>query len=130
MGIAVLSLLALRYLELPNAWHIWGAIIAGLAAGLIIGKSTEYYTSHDYKPTKGIASQAETGPATVIIEGIGVGMESTAIPVITIVIAIGVSFYLPAGKYVDGTLRCWNRCCWDAGDARYHTSYGCLWPNS
>ena len=104
LGIAVLSFFALSYLDLPNAWHIWGAIIAGLAAGLIIGKATEYYTSHDYEPTRGIAKQAGTGPATVIIEGIGVGMESTAIPVITIIIAVGVSFYLPASGPDGSTL--------------------------
>ena len=64
-----------------------GQFIAGLVAGLIIGKVTEIFTSHDYAPTRAIAKQAQTGPATVIIEGIAVGMESTAIPVITIVAA-------------------------------------------
>jgi K(+)-stimulated pyrophosphate-energized sodium pump len=95
--IAVVAIPVLLYLDLPNKWQIWGAIIAGLAAGLIIGKVTEIFTSHDYKPTQNIAAQAETGPATVIIEGIAVGMESTAIPVITIIIAVAVSFYLPGG---------------------------------
>ena len=90
------------YLDLPNKWQIWGAIVAGLSAGLIIGKVTEVYTSHDYSPTQAIARQAETGPATVIIEGIAVGMQSTAIPVITIIAAVAVSFYLPGGA--DDTL--------------------------
>ena len=63
---------------------------------------TEVYTSHDYSPTQAIARQAETGPATVIIEGIAVGMQSTAIPVITIIAAVAVSFYLPGGA--DDTL--------------------------
>jgi K(+)-stimulated pyrophosphate-energized sodium pump len=93
----VVAIPVLLYLDLPNKWQIWGAIVAGLAAGLIIGKVTEIFTSHDYKPTQNIAAQAETGPATVIIEGIAVGMESTAIPVITIIIAVAVSFYLPGG---------------------------------
>ena len=97
VGIAVVSLPILIYLGLPNLWQIWGAIIAGLVAGLIIGKVTEIFTSHDYAPTRAIAKQAQTGPATVIIEGIAVGMESTAIPVITIVAAVAISYYLPGG---------------------------------
>ncbi|MAT74849.1 hypothetical protein CMK14_06805 [Candidatus Poribacteria bacterium] len=76
---------------------MWGAIITGLVAGLVIGKVTEFFTSHEYPPTQGIAKQATSGPATVIIEGVAVGMESTAIPVITIVVAIALSFYLPGG---------------------------------
>lgn len=102
VGIAVLAIPVLMYLDLPNKWQIWGAIVAGLSAGLIIGKVTEVYTSHDYSPTQAIARQAETGPATVIIEGIAVGMQSTAIPVITIIAAVAVSFYLPGGA--DDTL--------------------------
>jgi K(+)-stimulated pyrophosphate-energized sodium pump len=102
VGIAVLAIPVLMYLDLPNKWQIWGAIVAGLSAGLIIGKVTEVYTSHDFSPTQGIAKQAETGPATVIIEGIAVGMQSTAIPVITIIAAVAVSFYLPGGA--DDTL--------------------------
>ena len=97
IGIAILSLPVLIYLDLPNKWQVWGAIVAGLVAGLIIGKVTEIFTSHDYAPTRAIAKQAQTGPATVIIEGIAVGMESTAIPVVTIVAAVAVSYYLPGG---------------------------------
>ncbi len=97
IGIAILSLPVLLYLDLPNRWQIWGAIVTGLVAGLIIGKVTEIFTSHDYAPTRAIAKQAQTGPATVIIEGIAVGMESTAIPVITIVSAVAISYYLPGG---------------------------------
>ncbi len=97
IGIAVCAIPVLWVLDLPNRWQIWGAIVAGLTAGLIIGKVTEIFTSHDYAPTRGIAKQAETGPATVIIEGIAVGMESTAIPVLTIIAAVAVSFYLPGG---------------------------------
>ncbi len=102
VGIAILAIPVLMYLDLPNKWQIWGAIVAGLSAGLIIGKVTEVFTSHDYSPTQAIARQAETGPATVIIEGIAVGMQSTAIPVITIIAAVAVSFYLPGGA--DDTL--------------------------
>ena len=97
VGIAIVALPVLIYLDLPNKWQIWGAIIAGLVAGLIIGKVTEIFTSHDYAPTRAIAKQAQTGPATVIIEGVAVGMESTAIPVITIVAAVAISYYLPGG---------------------------------
>ncbi len=97
LGIAILSIPVLLYLELPNKWQVWGAIITGLVAGLIIGKVTEVFTSHDYAPTRAIAAQAKTGPATVIIEGIAVGMESTAIPVVTIIAAVAVSYYLPGG---------------------------------
>ena len=97
IGIAIVSLPVLIYLDLPNKWQVWGAIVTGLVAGLIIGKVTEIFTSHDYKPTRAIAKQSQTGPATVIIEGIAVGMESTAIPVITIIAAVAISYYLPGG---------------------------------
>ena len=97
IGIAILSLPVLLYLDFSNKWQIWGAIVTGLVAGLIIGKVTEFFTSHDYSPTRAIAKQAQTGPATVIIEGIAVGMESTAIPVLTIVSAVAISYYLPGG---------------------------------
>ena len=99
VGIAIASLPMLLYLDLPNKWQVWGAIVTGLVAGLIIGKVTEIFTSHEYKPTRAIAKQAQTGPATVIIEGIAVGMESTAIPVITIIAAVAVSYYLPGGAF-------------------------------
>ena len=66
-------------------WGVFGAAVAGLLAGVIIGQATEYYTSDGYKPTQGIAKQSQTGPATVIIEGMAVGMFSTWLPVLTIV---------------------------------------------
>ena len=99
LGIAILALPVLLYLDLPNKWHVWCAIVTGLVAGLIIGKVTEIFTSHDYKPTRAIAKQAGTGPATVIIEGIAVGMESTAIPVITIIGAVAISYYVPGNAF-------------------------------
>ncbi|QZE13173.1 sodium-translocating pyrophosphatase [Halosquirtibacter laminarini] len=79
------------YLLDMNLW-IGGSIVVGLIVGLIIGKSTEYYTSQAYRPTQKIAESAETGPATVVISGIGTGMISTAIPVMAIVVGIMLSF--------------------------------------
>jgi K(+)-stimulated pyrophosphate-energized sodium pump len=78
-------------------WGVFGSVIAGLLAGVIIGQSTEYYTSDGYKPTQGIAKQALQGPATVIIEGMAVGMMSTWLPVITIVAGIIAAFGFAGG---------------------------------
>jgi len=97
LGIAVLSIPVLLALQLPNAWAVWGAMVVGLAVGLVIGKSTEYFTSSDFAPTRGIAQQAMTGPATVIIDGLAVGMNSTMIPVLTISVGILASFYVVGG---------------------------------
>jgi H(+)-translocating pyrophosphatase len=77
---------------------IWVAILAGLIAGLIIAKGSEIYTSFDYKPTKNIADQALTGPATVIIAGIATGMMSTWLPLMTTVVAILVAFIAAGGN--------------------------------
>lgn len=82
----------LYLLRIDNWMGISFSVITGLVAGIIIGQSTEYFTSHSYKPTKKIAECAETGPATVIISGIGLGMVSTAIPVLTIGAAIMLAF--------------------------------------
>ncbi len=76
---------------------VWISVIAGLFAGVIIGQATEYYTSDEYGPTKGIAKQCTMGPATAVIDGMAVGMYSTGIPVVTIVVAILVSFWAPGG---------------------------------
>jgi K(+)-stimulated pyrophosphate-energized sodium pump len=73
------------------------AVISGLFAGVIIGQATEYYTSDEYKPTRGIAGQAVMGPATVIIDGLAAGMYSAGIPVITIIIGIICSFGFAGG---------------------------------
>ena len=78
-------------------WGIFGAVVTGLLAGLIIGQSTEYYTSDEYSPTKKIAEQTKMGPATTIIEGIAVGMYSAAIPVVTIVVGIILAYALSGG---------------------------------
>ena len=82
----------LYMLEIPNWAWLSCSVVVGLVAGIIIGQSTEYYTSHTYKPTQRIAKSAETGPATVIISGFGTGMVSTAIPVLTICVAIIFAF--------------------------------------
>lgn len=74
------------------------AVIAGLVVGVIIGNVTEYYTSADYKPVKKIGAQSETGPATTIISGIAVGMQSTAVPLLLICVGIFVA-YQASGLY-------------------------------
>jgi len=102
--IIVFSWLILWVLDLPNLWGIWAAIIIGLFTGWMIGKSTEYFTSDAFKPTRGIASNAETGPATVIINGIGTGMLSTAVPVLTIVVGTILAFLCAAGWPVGAEL--------------------------
>ena len=84
--------------QVLSAWGIWGAIVTGLAAGLIIAWGTEYYTSYEHSPTKRISDNAETGPATVIISGIAEGMQSTWIPLTTIVAAILIAFISAGGK--------------------------------
>jgi H(+)-translocating pyrophosphatase len=76
---------------------IWGSIVTGLAAGVLIGRSTEYYTSYDYKPTQGVAEQAETGPATVIIGGIAEGMMSTWASLMIVMVAILLSYGFAGG---------------------------------
>ncbi len=91
-------------LGFSNWWQLSLSVISGLLAGVIIGKATEYYTSHSYKPTQKLAESSQTGPATVIISGVGLGMISTAIPVITIVIAILVSYLCATGFSFDPSL--------------------------
>ncbi len=98
-GSSALILVALAVLAFAGwiTWGVFGAVVAGLAAGVIIGQSTEYFTSDGYKPTQGIAKQALQGPATVIIEGMAVGMYSTWVPVITIVAGIIAAFGFAGG---------------------------------
>ena len=79
-------------LGFENWWQLSCSVVAGLLAGVVIGKATEYYTSHSYKPTQKLAEASQTGPATVIINGVGLGMVSTAIPVIAIAVAIILAF--------------------------------------
>ena len=94
-GVATFGILYL--LGFDNWWQLSCSVVVGLAAGVIIGKATEYYTSHSYKPTQKLAESSESGPATVIISGVGLGMVSTAIPVIAIVCAIVLSYLFAIG---------------------------------
>ena len=95
--IAIATFGILYLLGLSNWLGISFSVITGLAAGVIIGQATEYYTSQSYKPTKNIAEASQTGPATVIIKGIGTGMISTCIPVLTISAAIMLSYLCANG---------------------------------
>ena len=90
-------------LGMENWWGFSLSVVVGLAAGVIIGQATEYYTSHSYKPTQKLAESAETGPATVIISGVGLGMLSTAIPVITIAVAILLAYLCANGFSLEFT---------------------------
>ncbi len=100
--IVVASFFLLKYLlgNVEQISHVglWVAILAGLLAGLIIAKGTEYYTSYDHKPTQRICEQAQTGPATVIISGIAEGMVSTWLPMLTTVAAIIIAFIAAGGR--------------------------------
>ena len=90
--IAIATFLILYVLGLDNWIGLSFSVISGLTAGVIIGQATEFYTSHSYKPTQAISESAQTGSATVIIKGIGTGMISTCIPVLTIGVAIMLSY--------------------------------------
>ena len=101
-GAAAFGILALVFgTQDNNWWHFSLSVVSGLLAGVIIGKSTEYYTSHSYKPTQKLADSSQTGPATVIISGVGLGMRSTAIPVVTIAVAIILAFLCATGFSTD-----------------------------
>ncbi|MDY6914042.1 MAG: sodium-translocating pyrophosphatase, partial [Planctomycetota bacterium] len=98
----VLAALGLCYYllkDVPGVSYlgVWGSIVSGLVAGVLIGKSTEYYTSSDYKPTRQIAVQSETGPATVIIGGIAEGMKSTWASLLIVIVAIIAAYGLSGG---------------------------------
>ena len=95
IGLATFGIFYLIGFE--NWWQMSLSVLSGLIAGVIIGKITEYYTSHSYKPTRKLAESSNTGPATVIIEGVGLGMISTAIPVLTIAVAIILSYGFATG---------------------------------
>lgn len=102
--IAVLSFGIFYVLGFDNWWMLSLSVLSGLLAGVIIGKATEYYTSHSYKPTQKLAESAKTGAATVIISGMGLGMISTAIPVVTIAVAIMLSYLFATGFSLDPAL--------------------------
>ena len=97
--IFVCSFFLLRALEIPNYVGIWGSIVVGLITGIVIGRVTEYYTSQEFAPTRGIADSASTGPATVIISGLGTGMLSTVVPVLAVVVGTALAYGFAAGDW-------------------------------
>ena len=96
--IIIASIGILKWLGLPNYLGIWGSIVTGLVTGIVIGKATAYYTSAEFKPTQHISENGQTGPATVIIAGLGVGFISTAIPVLAIMIGTSLAYFFAAGS--------------------------------
>ena len=97
---AVISAIAsfvLIYVLLPGQTALFGAVLSGLVTGVLIGYFTEYYTSDSYKPTQKLSGSSETGSATIIIDGIALGMKSTAIPVIIIGISVMISYFIAGG---------------------------------
>ena len=102
--IALATFGILYLLGMSNWIGLSCSVITGLVAGIIIGQATEYFTSHSYRPTRKIADSSQTGPATVIIAGIGSGMISTAIPVITIGVAIILAYLCATGFDVDNMM--------------------------
>lgn len=94
-GLVLASWFVLKFLGLPLG--IWGAVITGLITGIVIGKGSEYYTSSEYKPTRRIAEQAITGPGPVVIGGLGEGMVSTLIPVLSVVIGTALAYGFASG---------------------------------
>ena len=95
--IVAATFLILWLLGLDNWAWISCSVVVGLLVGVVIGRSTEYYTSQSYKPTKKLAESGTTGPATVIISGVGLGMVSTAVPVIAVVAGIILSYWFASG---------------------------------
>lgn len=100
-----LSAVAIAVVSLPVVWFVLGkenlglyfAIISGLIAGVLVGLSTEYFTSDTYKPTKKLAATSETGSATIIIGGIGLGMKSTVLPIVIVSISVLCSYFVAGG---------------------------------
>ena len=87
--------------ETDQWWQVSLSVVVGLIAGMIIGQSTEYYTSQSYKPTQKVSESSQTGPATVIISGLGLGMLSTAIPVVTVGVAIILAYLCANGFHIE-----------------------------
>ena len=95
--IAVIAFPLVYYILGKDNWHIYFAIFAGLISGVLIGQSTEYYTSDSYKPTQNLAKASETGTATIIINGLSVGMLSTLIPIVIVSVCVLVSYFVSGG---------------------------------
>ncbi len=99
--IAISTFAILYFLGIDNWMWISGSVVVGLLVGIVIGQATEYYTSQSYKPTQRVSEAGKTGPATVIISGLGLGMLSTAIPVLAVVVGIILSFLFASGFDFD-----------------------------
>lgn len=95
--IAIVSFPLVYYILGSDNWAVYFAILAGLISGVLIGQSTEYFTSDSYKPTKNLAATSETGTATIIIGGLSVGMLSTLIPIIIISVCVLVAYFVSGG---------------------------------
>jgi K(+)-stimulated pyrophosphate-energized sodium pump len=103
ISVAVISFFAVWLILGIEFYGIWLAIIAGLFAGVLIGFFTEYFTSDTYKPTKRLAASSETGSATIIINGVGLGMMSTIVPVVIVGIAVIVAYFCSTIGYAGNT---------------------------
>lgn len=97
--IAAVCACALIFIFLPENKGVFGAVLSGLIAGVLIGFFTEYDTSDSYKPTQKLASSSETGAATIIIDGLALGMHSTAVPVVVIALSVLISFFVSGGAH-------------------------------
>ncbi len=95
--IVLATFLIMWMLQLDNWMWISCSVVVGLLVGIVIGRSTEYYTSQSYKPTRRLSESGQTGPATVIISGIGLGMLSTAVPVVAVIVGIIASYLFASG---------------------------------
>ena len=97
VGVVLFSLPLLYLLGIPNLWGVWGAVVVGLATGLVIGRGAEYATSSSFSPTRSIARAAQGGAATEIISGLGAGMLSTALPVCAVAVGTLLAFLCGSG---------------------------------
>ena len=100
--IAIISFFLVWALLGIEHWGLYVAILSGLVAGVLIGKATEYYTSDTYKPTQELSSKSQTGSATIIIGGLGLGMLSTAVPIVIVAVCILLAFFLSGGAASTG----------------------------
>ena len=100
--IAIISFFLVWKLLGIEHWGLYVAILSGLVAGVLIGKATEYYTSDTFKPTQELSSKSQTGAATIIIGGLGLGMLSTAVPIIIVAVCILLAFFLSGGAASAG----------------------------
>ena len=101
IAIAILSL-PVVYFVLDGNLGLYAAIVSGLLAGVLIGKSTEYFTSDSFKPTRKLSETSETGSATIIIGGLGLGMKSTALPIVIVGFSVLVSYFASGGAESAG----------------------------